>query len=160
MLMANYLVVANQTLGGAELDEEIRKRLQAGPSSFYVLVPATRSQDYPTTTGMELGAGGSTPMIARASGPGPASDEEATAHAQHRLGQLLDELHRLGADADGELGHPDPLQAVGDVLTSRSFDEIVLSTLPQPISKWLAMDLPHRLHRRFDLPVTTVIAKH
>src|SRR6266545_3722965 len=141
MLMANYLVVANQTLGGAELDEEIRRRMKEGPSSFYVVVPATRPQDYPTSTGMELGAGGSLPMIARATGPGPTTDEEATAHAQHRLGQLLDELRRLGAEADGELGHPDPLRAVGEVLASRSFDEIVLSTLPQPISKWLAMDL-------------------
>jgi hypothetical protein len=51
------------------------------------------------------------------------------------------------------------MRAVADVLSSRSFDEIVVSTLPQPISKWLAMDLPHRLHRRFDLPVTTVVAK-
>jgi hypothetical protein len=159
MPMANYLVVANQTLGGAELDEEIRRRMQEGPSSFYILVPATRPQDYPTSTGMELGAGGSTPMVARATAPGPATQEEATAHAQHRLGQLLDQLRRLGADADGEVGHPDPLRAVGDVLSSRSFDEVVVSTLPQPISKWLAMDLPHRLHRRFDLPVTTVIAK-
>jgi hypothetical protein len=159
MPMANYLVVANQTLGGAELKEEIRKRLEAGPSSFYVLVPVTRPHDYPATTGMEIGAGGSLPIVARATAPGPVSDEEAIAHAQHRLGQVLDDLRRLGADADGELGHPDPMRAVGDVLTSRSFDEIVLSTLPQPISKWLAMDLPHRLQRRFDLPVTTVIAK-
>jgi hypothetical protein len=159
MPMAHYLVVANQTLGGAELDEEIRRRMQEGPCSFYILVPATRPQDYPTSTGMELGAGGSTPMVARATAPGPATQEEATAHAQHRLGQLLDQLRRLGADADGEVGHPDPLRAVGDVLSSRSFDEVVVSTLPQPISKWLAMDLPHRLHRRFDLPVTTVIAK-
>lgn len=160
MPMANYLIVANQTLGGAELDEEIRRRLQAGPSSFYVLVPVTRPHDYPVpTTGGEVAAGGSLPLVARATGPGPATDDEAAAHAQHRLGQLLDELHRLGAEADGELGHPDPLRAAGDVLTSRSFDEIVLSTLPEPISKWLAMDLPHRLHRRFHLPVTTVIAK-
>jgi hypothetical protein len=65
--MGKYLVVANQTLGGAELDEEIRKRLQAGPSSFYVLVPVTRPQDYPTTTGMEIGAGGSLPMLSTGS---------------------------------------------------------------------------------------------
>jgi hypothetical protein len=160
MPMANYLVVANQTLGGAELKEEIRKRLEDGDSAFYVVVPATRPHDYPTTTGMEIGAGGSLPLVARATGPGPATDEEATAHAQHRLGQVLDDLHRLGAsDSDGELGHPDPLRAVEDVLKSRSFDEIIVSTLPQPISKWLAMDLPHRLHRRFHMPVTTVIAK-
>lgn len=157
--MGNYLVVANQTLGGAELDEEIRKRLKAGPSSFYVLVPVTRPHDYPTTTGMEIGAGGSLPMVVRATEPGPATDQEATAHAQHRLGQLLDELRRLDAEADGELGHPDPMRAVAEVLASRSFDEIVVSTLPHRLSKWLAMDLPHRLQRRFDLQVTTVVAK-
>jgi hypothetical protein len=66
--MANYLVVANQTLGGAELKEEIRKRLQDGDSAFYVVVPVTRPHDYPTTTGMEIGAGGSLPLVARATG--------------------------------------------------------------------------------------------
>jgi hypothetical protein len=66
--MANYLVVANQTLGGAELKEEIRKRLEDGGSTFYVLVPATRPHDYPVPmTGLELGgSGGSLPMVARA----------------------------------------------------------------------------------------------
>jgi hypothetical protein len=159
MPMANYLVVANQTLGGRELKEEIRRRLDKGPSSFYVLVPATRPNDYPATTGMEIGAGGSMPLVARATGPGPATDQEAIAHAQHRLGQILDDLRKLDAEADGELGHPDPLRAVDDELKSRSFDEIILSTLPRPISRWLAMDLPHRLQRRFNVPVTTVIAK-
>ena len=41
--MGKYLVIANQTLGGAELREEIRKRLEKEPSSFYVLVPGTRA---------------------------------------------------------------------------------------------------------------------
>ncbi len=43
--MRRYLVVANQTLGGAELAEELRKRLE-DPCSFYVLVPNTRAVDY------------------------------------------------------------------------------------------------------------------
>jgi hypothetical protein len=40
-----------------------------------------------------------------------------------------------------------------------AFSAITLSTLPEPISKWLGMDLPHRLQRRFGLPVTTIISK-
>ncbi len=45
--MRRYLVVANQTLQGAELREELRKRIEAGPSSFYVLVPNTSAAHYP-----------------------------------------------------------------------------------------------------------------
>ncbi len=156
--MGNYLVVANQTLGGAALDQEIRKRHEQGPSSFYVLVPATHSHDYPVPSTAQLGSG--LPMVHEVTGlGGPGSEEVATAQAQHRLGQLLDELRALGVDAEGDLGRADPLQAVEDVLATRSFDEIILSTLPQRVSKWLGMDLPHRLHRHFGLPVTTVIAK-
>lgn len=45
--MPRYLVVANQTLGSAELRQEIRKRFEADPDSFfYVLVPNTRAEDY------------------------------------------------------------------------------------------------------------------
>ena len=37
-------------------------------------------------------------------------------------------------------------------------DEIILSTLPPGISRWLKKDLPHRVEQRFALPVTTVIS--
>jgi hypothetical protein len=157
--MGNYLVIANQTLGGAELREEIRKRLEKEPSSFYVLVPGTRAHDYPAISTQTGGGGGPVPLLTRATGPGPATDAEATAHARGRLGQLLRDLTAMGAEADGALGPADPLKAVGDVLAARSFDELILSTLPQPLSRWLGMDLPHRLQRRFGLPVTTVVSK-
>ena len=44
--MRRYLVVANQTLQSAELRDELRKRIEAGPSSFYVLVPNTSAAHY------------------------------------------------------------------------------------------------------------------
>jgi hypothetical protein len=44
------------------------------------------------------------------------------------------------------------------VLNRREVDEIILSTLAPGVSKWLKRDLPHRLARRFDLPVIHVIA--
>ena len=148
--MRRYLVIANQTLAERELTEEIRRRLEAGPSSFYVLVPNTSAGD--------LAA-----RVARSAPIAPATslttDEQATAHAQHRLGQLLRDLRDLDAEADGDLGDADPVKAVGELLERRQFDEIILSTLPQPVSKWLGMDLPHRLQRRFELPVTTIITK-
>jgi hypothetical protein len=162
-----YLVVANQTLPGAELRDAIRTRLEAGPSSFHVLVPNTRPRDL----GGDVGKGWIGPVgepygwVGSRDGVegGPAvrrtRAKGAAAHAQHRLGQLLGDLRRLGVDADGELGDADPLKAVGAVLKYHQVDEILLSTLPKPMSRWLAMDLPHRLQRRFGLPVTTVTTK-
>jgi nucleotide-binding universal stress UspA family protein len=149
-----YLVVANQTLGGAELAEEIRKRLE-GPSYFYVLVPNTRAVDYYALAA----AGGHVPMPALITECAPAADKEATAQAQHRLDQLLGRLHDLGAKAEGELGHANPLVAIANVLASRQFDEVILSTLPQPISRWLRMDLPRQVQRRCELPVLTITAR-
>jgi GABA permease len=83
----------------------------------------------------------------------------ATEHAQHRLGQLMDDLRELGADVEGGLGDEDPLKAATELLERQQFDEIILSTLPQPVSRWLGMDLPHRLHRHCGLPVTTIITQ-
>jgi hypothetical protein len=124
MAERRYLVIANQTLAEAELSEAIRRRREAGPSSFYVLVPNTDHGD--------LAA-----RLARAAPIGPAAgdataDALATEHAQHRLGQLLDDLRNVGADVDGGLGDPDPIAAVEQLLEQQLFDEIILSTLPQP----------------------------
>ena len=146
-----YLVIANQTLAEAELTEEIRRRMEQGPSSFYVLVPNTDHGD--------LAA-----RISRSVPIGPAAGDATadmlhTEHAQHRLGQLLDNLRGVHADVDGDIGDPDPLAAVDNLLATRQFDEIIVSTLPQHISKWLGMDLPHRLHRHSGLPVTTITTK-
>jgi hypothetical protein len=86
-------------------------------------------------------------------------DEEATAQAQHRLEHLLGRLQELGAKAEGELGHANPLKAISNVLASRQFDEVILSTLPQPISKWLRMDLPRQVQRGCGLPVVVITAR-
>ena len=108
MAPRRYRVIANQTLAEAELTEAIRQRLEAGPSSFYVLVPNTSAGD--------LAA-----RIARGAPIAPAAgdatiDVLATEHAQHRLGQLLADLRELGADADGDLGDADPLKAASELL--------------------------------------------
>jgi hypothetical protein len=62
-------------------------------------------------------------------------------------------------DLAARLARAAPLTAVDQLLERQQFDEILLSTLPQPISKWLGKDLPHRLHRHTGLPVTTITAK-
>jgi nucleotide-binding universal stress UspA family protein len=150
-----YLVVANQTLCGAELSQEIRKRLEGEPSYFYVLVPNTHAHDYYALAA----AAGHVPMAALVAECAPSMEKEATAQAQHRLEQLLARLRELGAKAEGELGHPNPLEAISDVLASGEFDEVILSTLPQTISRWLGMDLPRQVRRACGLPVVVVTAR-
>jgi hypothetical protein len=56
------------------------------------------------------------------------------------------------------VGDPDPLAAVGDILLTHRFDEVVVSTLPHGVSHWLRLSLPHRLRRLTDLPVLHVTA--
>src|SRR5262245_14516325 len=155
--MRRYLVVANQTLGGTELEEEIRKRLgpEGEPSYFYVLVPNTRAMDYYAMAA----AGGQVPMPALLTECAPSVDEEATAQTQRRLDHLLGRLQDLGAKAERALGQANPLEAIASVLASRQFDEVILSTLPQPVSQWLKMDLPRQVQHRCELPVVTITAR-
>ncbi len=155
--MRRYLVVANQTLQGAELRKELRKRIEAGPSSFYVLVPNTSSANYRVVPA----AGGIIPMPSMVTDyGGPATDEEATAHARGRLSQVLADLASLGAPVEGDLGSSHPLQAMEKVFMDHQFDEIIIATLPKRVSRWLRADLPHQAERRFKLPVTTIVTRH
>lgn len=50
------------------------------------------------------------------------------------------------------------MDAIEEALMAASFDEIVLSTLPHHVSRWLHVDLPHRV-AHLGLPVTTVTAQ-
>jgi hypothetical protein len=154
--MRRYLVVANQTLGGRELREEIRKRVAAGDSSFYVLVPNTRAAHYHVVPA----AGGLVPMpsLATAYG-GPETDEEATEEARERLSRMLADLTRLGVPAEGSLGSAQPLEAIEHALKDREVDEVIVATLPKRVSRWLGSDLPHQVERRFGVPVTTVVSR-
>jgi hypothetical protein len=149
--VGKYLVVANQTLGGDQLMDEVRHRAAAAPSSFYVVVPNTHSADTARAAPVALGA------ISASSEA--EEDHRATLIAQSRLHQALTQLKAEGLDARGELGDPDPLTAIGDALALEAFDEIIISTLPSGISHWLGMDLPSRAERKFKLPVATITAR-
>ena len=137
--MLRFLVVANLTLGGERLAAAVRERLAGGPCSFYVVVPRTPPRGHALWV-----------------------DEEATALAEQRLKQALTRFRQLGADVDGEVGDRDPVQAIGDALRGNRgehFDEIIVSTLPPGPSRWLRMDLPHRVEALYHLPVTHVVGK-
>jgi hypothetical protein len=133
MAERRYLVVANQTLGGSHLVSLLRE-LAGKPSTFHVLVPATPPTDHLWTEG------------------------EATTTAHRRLEIALERFKKMGLEVTGEVGDGRPLQAIDDVLARESFDEIVLSTLPPRLSRWLRLDLVHRVESAYGLPVRHVIA--
>jgi hypothetical protein len=149
--MRNVLIVANQTLGGPELVEEIEKRAAQEPCSFWVLVPATQLADLSVAPSIGI-LGGPLPV------PAPAHGADGTAAAESKLAQELERLRGLGLTAAGEIGDPDPIEAIRTTVEARQFDEIILATLPQGISRWLRQDLVHRVQRRFPMPVTHVVS--
>jgi GABA permease len=131
-----YLVVANLTLGGDHLLEKVRACAAKEPSQFHIVVPATPPQEGLTW-----------------------SEEDARAAAQERLAEAIRRFRELGVDVDGEVGSHRPLEAIAAVLAKGDFDEIILSTLPAGASRWLGMDLPHRVERSCGLPVTHVVSR-
>jgi hypothetical protein len=60
---------------------------------------------------------------------------------------------------EGRLGDPDPIVAVMEVWDPMQFDEIVVSTLPTGVSRWLGLDLPRRLERLTAVPVHHVVSQ-
>lgn len=135
--MRRYLIVANQTLLGEPLLARVRECLAAGPCAFHLVVPATHA-------------------------PGRAMHTEGRdrAYATRRLRDGLTRFRALGIDVEGEVGHARPMDAIRDVmLHAGPFDEIIVSTLAPGLSRWLRADLPHRIHRCFELPTSTVVAR-
>ena len=131
--MKTCLVVANQTLPGEPLIGLVRERIADGECTFHVVVPLSPVQHGATW-----------------------EERESAEAARGRLAQFLGVVRAQGCTADGEIGDRDPIQAVRDVLRTRTVDEIILSTLPPGVSRWLQMDIPSRLARAVDVPVTLV----
>lgn len=151
--VTRYLVVANQTLGSPALLDAVESRIGSGPAEFHVLVPSSHSQEYLSARRATVLGDPLTGFIPADLAP-PGEDEKALELASDRLDELLAHLRGAGVDATGEIGVADPLRAIGAVMERASFDEIILSTLPAGVSKWLGMDLPSRARRAFPIPIT------
>ena len=79
--------------------------------------------------------------------------------AARRLEDAVAQLRAAGLEADGAIGHGDPFLAVMDVWDPRRYDEIIVSTLPIGVSKWLHAGLPERIERVTGALVTHVVAQ-
>jgi hypothetical protein len=79
--------------------------------------------------------------------------------AEDHMRSAVERMRSAGLDVeDGKVGDPDPIAAVQDEVNFAKYDEVVVSTLPGGVSKWLKLDLPHRVGRTTGLPVTHVTA--
>jgi hypothetical protein len=134
--MARVLVVANRTAESPELLEALKERAAAGDCVFTLLVPAT---PHGIAWAADMFAGG----------------EEAEEHRQAFVEELRDE----GLDVkEARVGDPDPLAALQDECNFNDYDELIVSTLPLHLSKWLRVDLPRKAQAATGLPVTHVVA--
>ena len=62
-----------------------------------------------------------------------------------------------GKPVEGLSGGPEPLEAVREVIASRHYDEVIISTLPRSVSRWLGRNLPRSV-KELGVPVTVVTA--
>lgn len=131
--MKRVLVVANRTLCEQHLLDAVRARRDAGPVSIHLLVPASHPH-------------------------GAWTDGSSEKEARARLADILETLAIGAIPATGQIGDPNPVTAVEDLLRTQKFDEIIVSTLPKGASKWIAQGAVKRM-ARFGLPVTHVLSE-
>ncbi len=121
------LIVAHRTAATPKLLAEVGARASRGPCVFSLLVP--RPYWDPDT-------------------------EEAAATLELAI-PLLEQA--AGGAVEGMIGDSDPLLAIQGALERAHFDEVIISTLPAHVSRWLRRDLPHTVGQ-LGVPVTVVTA--
>jgi hypothetical protein len=134
---ASVLVVAHQTAANQALIDAVRRRAQQGPARFHLVVPRRPHGMHKVVDPIEAGE----------------------REARQVLEQALPLLGRAaGAEVTGSIGDPEPLMAIHDAVNLGHYDEMIISTLPLGISRWLKLDLVSKA-RALGLPVTHVAAK-
>jgi GABA permease len=134
------LVLANQTVEGRELLDELRSIDRAGRAEYFVCVPAN-----PIDTGTAMHEGA-------------VYIWDATVQAaQERLDRTLTVLRSEGMNAQGELGSFKPLKALEDAVGRFKPDRLVICTLPEERSGWLRFDIVERARETYALPVSHVV---
>jgi hypothetical protein len=125
----SVLVMANVTASSDELLAAMKRKLERGACEFTLLVPAT--------------GGG----------------HEGREAAQAGLDAALERMRSEGLSVEGKIGDPDPVAAVHEIWDPMRFDEVLISTLPTGASRWLAVDLPHRVEKLTGVHVEHVVSQ-
>lgn len=136
---ARVLIVANRTAATPALIEAVRRRAASGPCIFTLLVPQSWQGLHRLTSAEDSHI----------------DDNESETVLELALPLLAD---AAGDKVEGVTGDADPLTAIQDAINLHGFDEIILSTLPARVSRWLKLDLPSKVHV-LGLPVTHIEAR-
>ena len=135
--MARVLVVAHKTAATPALLQAVRDRAAQGDATFTLLVPNSAHGLHRVVD----------------------AEDHDRSEADDILALALPLLEEAaGGPVEGIIGDPSPLDAIQDAVNVRGFDEIILSTLPTRVSRWMKMDLPAKVGG-LGLPVTTVTAQ-
>jgi hypothetical protein len=129
------LVVANETVAGRSLRDEVVRRAGEGESEVLVVTPALNTRIRHWTS----------------------DEDRARAAAQERLDESLGALRAAQVEASGSIGDDDPIQAIEDSLRVFAADEIVISTHPLGRSNWLERGVVERAREKFDCPIAHVV---
>ena len=133
---ARILVVAHQTAATQPLLDAVKARAQQGATSFHLVVPR---QPHGLNKVLD-------------------PDDHGREEAERVLADALPKLSEAaGHEVTGEIGHHEPLMAIQDAINLGAYDEIIISTLPLGVSRWLRLDLISKT-RALGLPVTHVLA--
>jgi hypothetical protein len=133
---AHVLVVAHQTAATPGLLDAVRERAQRGPATFHLVVPQQAHGMHKVVDPQDAGA------------------DEAQRVLEGALPKLSD---AAGQSVTGSVGDSEPLMAIQDAVNLGDYDEIIISTLPLGISRWLKLDLISKA-KGLGLPVTHVAA--
>jgi hypothetical protein len=134
--MHRILVVANETVGGQRLRDEVRRRAEGHEQTeILVVAPALNS-----------------PVRHWVS-----DEDSARAAADERVRSSVARLSDTGLVVRGDIGDGQPLQAIEDALRTFGADEIVISTHPEGRSHWLEQGLVEQARERFAIPITHVV---
>jgi hypothetical protein len=129
------LVIANETVGGETLRQEIRRRAEDYDERVRVICPA----------------------VVSAVRYFASDEDQARAQAQERLDHSLSRLREIGLNCEGVVGDSEPVQAIEDALRTFGADEVIISTHPEGRSLWLERGVVRRARERFDVPITHVV---
>src|SRR5687768_6167791 len=117
---ARVLVVAHKTAATPALIDAVRERAARGNATFTLLVPKP-------THGLD-----------RVTDPEDIEMDEGQQVLALAIPLLED---AAGGRVEGLVGCPNPLDAVADAINLHGFDEVIISTLPTRVSRWLHLDL-------------------
>jgi hypothetical protein len=134
---ARVLVVAHKTAATPALLEAVSERAGRGPAQFTLLVPNPAHGLHALMDPEDL-------------------EQNEGEQVLELAIPLLEEA--AGGPVEGVVGDSTPMNAIQDAINIHGFDEVIISTLPARVSKWLRLDLPSKV-AGLGLPVTTVTAR-